>query len=103
MSNLEQRAEVLDELKTHQSVFAVGWDDKDDNQMTVSATIDFNGSTPENLFRVVAENLADAIRGCAPENEETKRSFYRLCVVLIGAELLEKLGIEYDEIEGVTS
>jgi len=103
MSNLEQRAEVLDELKTHQSVFAVGWDDKDDNQMMVSATIDLGGSTPENLFHVVTENLADAIRGCAPENEETKRSFYHLCVVLIVAELLEKLGIEPDEIEGVTS
>ena len=103
MSNLEQRAEVLDELKTHQSVFVVGWDDKDDNQMTVSAIIDLGGSTPENLFHVVAESLADAIRGFAPENEETKRSFYRLCAVLMGAELLEKLGIENDEIEGVTS
>ena len=100
---MEQRAEVLDELKTHQSVFAIGWDDKDDNQMTVSATIDLGGSTPENLFHVVADGLADAIRGFAPENEETKRSFYRLCAVLMGAELLEKLGIENDEIEGVTS
>ena len=100
---MEQRAKVLDELKTHQAVFAVGWDDKDDNQMTVSEIVDLGGSTPENLFRVVAENLAYAIRGCAPENEETKRSFYRLCVVLIVAELLEKLGIEYDEIEGATS
>lgn len=103
MSNLEQRTKVLDELKTHQSVFAVGWDYKDDNQMTVSAAIDLGDSAPENLFHVVAENLADAIRGCAPENEETKRSFYHLCVVLIVAELLEKLGIEKDEIEGVTS
>ena len=103
MSNLEQRVKVLAELKTHQSVFAVGWDDEDDNQMTVSAAIDLGGSAPENLFHVVAENLADAIRGCAPENEEAKRSFYHLCVVLIVAELLEKLGIENDEIEGVTS
>lgn len=89
----ENKRKALDAIRSHQALFAIGWDDEDGESMTASVCIDMGGSSLGNFFDVLSENIADVVRSAEPEDEEGRLGYYKACVAAISASLIYELGI----------
>ena len=89
----ENKRKALDVMRNHQALFAIGWDDEDDESTTVSACIDMGGSSLGDFFDILSENVAEVIRSAEPKDEEGRLRYYKSCVAAISASIIYELGI----------